>query len=316
MNHFLNPPVFTTLVLLLSVCFSVPGATRGQGFGRFLVSLFLTLLRFYFGIFIPIIYFYLSSGLGPEWKGAANSPYSCLIVSKYVLTPFALWAWVSFYFVVVIRRPTVRPWMTLGLLTGVVGSLACDLTLLINPRNLFVRNNSLAESIRIALTLAPLVYVPVWYGLATRRAWIVAPPRIFHVCTAFVGQVWFWIWAARESRILYEALPDQPPDCYVVTASTYGYRWLVKPVLSIDSRGQVVRETAQLRRFRKFEALWAKNYPETHRIFRVIYNQLGPRTARMFLHPFAASVLYLLLKPLEGLIRLAVRDGETDRSLL
>ncbi len=98
------------------------------------------------------------------------------------------------------------------------------------------------------------------------------------------------------ARSLYDSLPDEPPDCFIVTAAARGHPGFV------GSRYEPPAgrwENAQLRRMRAFERYLMRNFPAVHRTLRRVYNVIGPAVAGRIRSPIVADLTYLLLKPVE-----------------
>ncbi len=288
--------------LIPCLLFAYPGTVRGEGNRRFLLSYLKCGAIFFLGVLIPVVYFFLSAALAPDWKGAANSPYGCILETKIWLTPFALWAWVSFYLYAVIQKKKDSVWVALGLFTGFVGSIITISTMLLVR---FPISEELIDGL-VILFLSPLVYVPLWYGILSYCSWKAVSVRPYYYGASLLAQAAGWAWAAEKTIDAYNALGDRPP-CYVVTASAYGYPWLVRPTLRLDHEGRRILESAQLVRLREFERLWGIKSPDTHRQFRRLYNVVGPLMAKCIQRPFLASVSYLALKPLEWLVMVLLK---------
>ena len=285
----------------LCLAFSYPAATQGAGRVLFLKTFLFALIRFTLGVFVPFVYFFLSMAVSPDWKGAAETPFACINETKVWLTPLAVWAWVSFYFFVVLRVTKVRSWMTLGLFTGCLGSILCTLCM-------FFLRSPFGPRFEwpLVIIFSPLVYLPLWYGYSARRAQRIAPARPYHYCVTMLSQAVGWAWAADRSIDTYNAL-ENSQSCYVVTASANGFPWLVRPSIEVDENGIIIFETLQLKRIRALEALWKDCAPKSHRYFRVVYDLLGPILARSIAHPILASASYLILKPLEAFAAVILR---------
>lgn len=125
----------------------------------------------------------------------------------------------------------------------------------------------------------------------------------FHVllligwCVSSVGTVYA---AVIASRAMVATLPEENPDCFIVTAASKGHPSVVGSWREITT-GQLVNN--QLRTFRKFEQRLTDEYPAIHSVARTIYNVVGPTVARCVVFRWQADLIYLMLKPLELLIR-------------
>ncbi len=103
-------------------------------------------------------------------------------------------------------------------------------------------------------------------------------------------------------------LPDtQPKGCVVVTAAGRGHHFIVGPFFQIEHHGARQMANRQLDTFWQFEAIWRKRSPRSHRLFRKVYNRLGPSLAARITSRWRADVVFLTLKPFEHLARVAGR---------
>ena len=121
--------------------------------------------------------------------------------------------------------------------------------------------------------------------------------------TAFFTLLSTWVTvvlAAIAAKIplamdFYEQLPNQAPNCFIVTAASRGHWWLVRTWR--DDSGCTVNR--QLMTFWQFEATLAAKAPRSHRVLRAVYNEFAPTVARCIIFPWMADIVYLLLKPVE-----------------
>jgi hypothetical protein len=244
-----------------------------------------------FGIIVPICVFLLSMLLAPEWKGGAKHGWiDSLHYGKIVLLPLALWASAALYAIEVWRvQHRTRPWIVLGILLGSLVSLACLL------HGLFV--------VRIGrdpvfMLLIPL-YTAIWYtfrAIELIRKAEIAPLVYLKTLTISLP---FWIGSVMLAKKEYLGLPNEPPDCFVVSAAMNGHERIVRPFLVEDSSGRQRQVNRQLLRFRQFEMLWTTASPRTHGWFRRMYNAAGPVIAAQIRTAWVADLMYLLLKPAE-----------------
>lgn len=103
-----------------------------------------------------------------------------------------------------------------------------------------------------------------------------------------------------KTRDVVAKLPDEPSGCFLVTAATRGHPTIVRS--SIDpATGRL--SNGQLATFRSFEEWLIQHSPRTHRTVRAVYNTVAPPLARAILFRWQADVVYLILKPLEWLVR-------------
>jgi hypothetical protein len=159
-------------------------------------------------------------------------------------------------------------------------------------------------------------YTAVWHtyraiGLIKEAA---LPPLIYPL--TLLGSLPFWIWSIILAKNEYLALPDTPPDCFVVSAALNGHEKIVRSFLIEDSCGRPRRVNRQLLVFWRLEALWTAASPQTHRWFRSIYGIVGPLIAARIRTAWAADLVCLLLKPAElaarGLLWLAGRRDTAE----
>ncbi|MBT3200058.1 MAG: hypothetical protein HN350_09090 [Phycisphaerales bacterium] len=104
---------------------------------------------------------------------------------------------------------------------------------------------------------------------------------------------------------VYNALPDTPPDCFIVTAAAQGNRRFVGSTLNPQT-GRV--ENVQLARMRAFEQYLIHKHPGAHRLLRKVYNRVGPVVARRIQRPILADLMYVMLKPIELLAMVICRQ--------
>ena len=143
--------------------------------------------------------------------------------------------------------------------------------------------------------LAAISYFVVAFGLI-RESHVKLRYYFLSVLTAIP----FWIYSYFEAHRIYSGLPDKAPQgCFVVTAAARGHRQIVGPFYETEHDGVLVLANLQLITLWEFERRWQKNFPYTHRLFRKIYNHIGPRVAARIHSPMLADVVYVLLKPVE-----------------
>lgn len=93
---------------------------------------------------------------------------------------------------------------------------------------------------------------------------------------------------------------------YLCTVAAGGHRKLVKPLRMGERRGHRVTVNRQLCIANAFEELLQERLPKVHRRLRQFYDRYGFPLARLIRTPFAADVVYLLMKPLEWLFLAAL----------
>jgi uncharacterized protein DUF6688 len=280
--------VFCFIVLIISTGFALPAAYKHRTWKSF----FLGILFFFLGILLPLFVFVLSGALIPEGKDECGSGWlSCFHAGKIALIPLVLWACASFY-VIQILKPVNKypPWVVLGIFMGSIISCICSFY-----GGLF--NGSRFGS---QFLIVPF-YVAIWYSVLFFRAKDNAQIGFRFYLFTLLGSIPFWVMSIILSRKKYLSLPEHAPECFIVTAANNGHTSIVGPFMEINRRGVNRKANRQLLTFWKFENIWQHRSPRSHRIFRCIYNRLGPVIAKRVTTPFAADVVYLLIKPFEFL---------------
>ncbi len=281
--------------LLLAFALATP-ALRAE---RKLPAFLRALAWVFFGHLLPLIFYGFSTALLPDWKGAALMGWlDGFHEGKLALAPLVLWA-VAASWVREVWGGEARPWIVLGYLAGALSSATCLLLgALIVPRE---------------PTILAYMSVPLWtavvYGLRAAqllRAHQPSPGGLFGVGGAFSG-----LFAASLvwSHQAYMALPDEPPDCFVVTAASRGHTTVVGPRTPLRRGARTRLANAQLRTFWAFEDRWVAAAPRSHRAVRRVYGVIGPLVARRMGHPLVADAVFLALKPLEWAARRGFRAG-------
>lgn len=289
--------VYITLIILLGLAGGLAYFPEKERFniGRFFINLLLVILI----IFIPITTFLLSAAMAPEWKGGAGlGSLSLLYITKIYLLPFVLWAVASLYTVEVLRPQKIdRYWLLLGLFSGSIVSILLFLFALIDS----IQIPGLGiEGVIIIVIVGP-GYVPVWYTL---RFWSLFKLSKLNKVTylyTVMSQLPFWGYSIYTSKQKYLTLSENKPECFVATASSKGFPIIVGELIIYKHNSRHVHASKQMLRFWRFENIWAKNYPISHRKFRNIYNLSGKKLASHINTPLRASVSFILLKPVEWL---------------
>jgi hypothetical protein len=284
------------IVALIVAGLAMPSGIRETSWERFVAAAGLVIA----GLLVPVAVFLLSTFLVPEWKGACQHGWiDCFFGGKLALSPLVLWACCSFYSVEILRieRPVpVR--IIMGLWTGAVIA-AVSLVYV-------VMLGGAAGGMGFWL-LVPAGYTALWYGARAfdlARETKVSSKAI--IGTLF-GSIPFWIGSVVWSESWYESLSNQPPSCFVVTAAGRGHRGVVGPFIQITRDGRTRSANQQLLTLWLFEAFWQKHSFQTHRIFRRIYNRIGPVFARRINSRWLADMTYLALKPVEFLAALVLK---------
>lgn len=242
---------------------------------------------------MPGFAFFSSALLVPEWKGWCRYGWiDCFHLGKLALSPLVLWAVAAFWtFEIWDSRPHPRPWIVLGFCFGSLVSTIC-----------------LAHGI---LTLGLEFYWGLWIPLYTAVLYSVRSFRLAGISRtswrfylwSLVGSIPCWIFSVILSKRLYLQLPDQHPDCFVVSAAMRGHQTITGPFYLYNHGGRIRQANIQLITFWRLEALWAKSSPATHRSFRQLYNCLGPVAASLIGPRWAGDLAYFFLKPPEGIAR-------------
>ncbi len=254
----------------------------------------------------PAAYFLLSAAMVPDWKGGARAGWlDGFHEGKLALSPLVLWAVVAAWADAVLPAPPARPaWRTLGLLAGALTAGVCLLI------GLFIHGGD----------QPPLMVVPVLtaahYARLAARALRAAPPGPGPLAglgalglSLFGGAL---VWSHR----VYTELPDEPPDCFVVTAASRGHTALVGPLEPVWRGGRLRAANAQLRELWAFEDRWAARWPRSHRAVRAVYAVVGPWVAARARSRWAADLLFVVLWPVQVVVRRVGLGGMRLRSTL
>jgi hypothetical protein len=128
-------------------------------------------------------------------------------------------------------------------------------------------------------------------------------PRGFGITAWIAAYAFAWRYDILKMFELYNALPTQPPNCYIATAAAQGHSRLVgsHTVQRADGLSMQVNGQLQVLKFAEL-ALLAVN-PRLHIFLRRIYDVVGKSLARRIHNPFLADFAYLMLKPFEWLAR-------------
>lgn len=278
--------LLTVLIIIPSLVLATPAAIRERSWKRF----FSTLARSFFGIVLPILTFLTSAALVPESQEGSHYDWvRCFHLGKLALTPLVLWACTAFY-VSQIRKPADghRAWVVLGLFTGGIISAIC----------LVFGIGTIQERELFPWLIVPL-YVAAWYLILYVHISRNVDIGISSYVVTWLGSLPFWAASLILSKQYYLTLPEYQPKCFVVTAALRGHQELVGPFTKINRNGAIRLVNLQLLTFWQFEDIWRDRSPRTHRIFRSIYNRVGPFIASRVKTRLAADIIYLTLKPFE-----------------
>jgi hypothetical protein len=277
------------------VALAIPPAVESRSWIRLFISALFTMV----GMLLPLFVFFFSAFLTPEWKGGcAHGWIDCFNVGKLALSPLVFWAVLAFYVVEVWRvtKPTSR-WIVLGFFSGAIVSVSClayGLAFLTNETGKLV-----------GWLLVPF-YVSVWYSARAIQLMITAgySPAIY--LKTLAGSIPCWLGSFYWSRCAYQALPTQPPSCFIVTASMRGHGRIVGPFTELKRGKRLLTANKQLLIFWQFEAILQARAPRSHRYLRRIYNRIGPAVARRLISPWLADAVHISLLPLQLLAEIVI----------
>ncbi|HNB42111.1 MAG TPA: hypothetical protein PLG52_11470, partial [Anaerolineales bacterium] len=98
---------------------------------------------------------------------------------------------------------------------------------------------------------------------------------------------------------LYNALPTEPPNCYIATAAAKGHPRFVGSREVTLASGKSMRVNRQLQRLKALEIVWMGVSAPSHRMMRQVYDVIGKRLAKQIQNPLLADIAYLILVPVE-----------------
>lgn len=106
-----------------------------------------------------------------------------------------------------------------------------------------------------------------------------------------------------SQKIAPENLVSEPDMSghYLCTVAARGHRKLVKPLRTGRRGGRTILVNRQLCVANAFEQLLEERTPRFHRAVRNFYNKAGLPVSRYIRRPWASSLVYLVMKPLEWL---------------
>src|SRR5579862_1301690 len=163
-----------------------------------------------FGVVLPLFIFLFSAFLVPEWKGGCDHGWiDCFYLGKLALTPLVLWATGALY---VLENRLVQPVnraVVLGLFSGAIIASVCFV---------FGLATTVGQPSGIMLWLLVPFYIAMWQG-GRAAQWMKSSGLGPRACLpAACGSIPFWIGSVIWSHRIYESLPNNPPDCFVVTS--------------------------------------------------------------------------------------------------
>ncbi|HNO94780.1 MAG TPA: hypothetical protein PKJ84_11450 [Anaerolineales bacterium] len=98
---------------------------------------------------------------------------------------------------------------------------------------------------------------------------------------------------------LYNALPTEPPNCYIATAAAQGHPHFVGSQEVRLANGKSMRVNRQLQRLKAAEIAWMGVSAPSHRRMRHLYDVIGKQLAKHIQNPILADVAFFLLIPVE-----------------
>lgn len=107
------------------------------------------------------------------------------------------------------------------------------------------------------------------------------------------------------------SLKEAPPNLfydehYLCTVAAGGHRKVVKPLRKGLRHGHPVIVNRQLCIANAFEQILEERTPRFHRAVRKFYDTCGFPVAKLIRSPFAADVVYILMKPLEWIFLIVI----------
>lgn len=98
---------------------------------------------------------------------------------------------------------------------------------------------------------------------------------------------------------LYNALPTEPPNCYIATAAAKGHPNFVGSREVTLANGKSMRVNRQLQRLKAVEIALIGVSGTGHRMMRQVYDVFGKWLAKQVQNPILADIAYLILIPVE-----------------
>lgn len=160
----------------------------------------------------------------------------------------------------------------------------------------------------IVLALFSILAGPLWATDSLCRLYLrLGEPKKLPLpatLSALVVYLASWRAALLLATEAYQALPTNPPTCFVATAAAQAPAWLAGSFEVETLDGGTLRVSPQLQRFKLFELALKTLSPAAHQGLRRVYDRIGPGIAARARTPARAALLWLALKPLETLAML------------
>jgi len=298
------------IVTLLSMGLACPAGLLRKSWRAFFVGS----LKVALFIVVPLGVFVLGVLFTPEWKGGCEYGWlDCFHTGKLALTPLVLYALAAFYAIDVLQvRNRTHWWIVSGMWLGAtltMGLLAFFFAM--------AGGRSLHWNAVTWIVLAILLSMAIWFLVRAVQLSLERRRGAGFYVASVLSSLPFWFISAVWSARIHAELPEEPPDCFIVTAALRGHTSLVGPFSTIVRGGRVRRANRQLFTLWALEDLWRGSLPRSHQAFRMVYNVLGYQAAKAIRRRWTADGVYLLLKPLEvvACITLRVIGGEPSGSI-
>ncbi len=159
------------------------------------------------------------------------------------------------------------------------------------------------------------------YAYASRSIYVAARQpfrfsllRIMGVTTWASAYFAAWRGSVQLMLIEYNKLPTED-TCFVCSAAAHGHPALVG---SFEvQQGSIVRANRQMQVLKTGEFVFQVAMPGLHRLVRKVYNRTGPQVASVVAkRRWLASLAFLMFKPLEVIVGVAIRILKIERRLI
>ncbi|MFO0425898.1 MAG: DUF6688 family protein [Planctomyces sp.] len=237
-------------------------------------------------VFLPWVHAYVSE---PTWKEFGDEPFHYMTKGSSCWIYFLPFATANLFVSISLIK---GDWPRDSVLTQ-ISLLTCLLICL-----LFTVGNTKGVSWAFPLSTAPGYAYGLWLLTRSRGGLSVVPRDLLVIGIWILVSAMTVLASLVKARDTIAKLPDH--ECFLVTAATRGHQSIVRSFIDSTS-GQLTNN--QLAAFRAFEAKLIRQAPRTHKVLRAIYNQIAPQLSRTVIFRWQADLVYLMLKPLEWLLR-------------